>query len=84
VTPSQFNANISASPPSPGVVPTDNFVTLWAWDAAEGKWYFYSPLLESTSGLSGVKAYADSKSYLHFQDFNKKIDVGIGFWVNKL
>ena len=83
MTPSQFNNNVSATPPSPGVVPTDNFVSLWAWDALEGKWYFYSPLLESSGGLPAVKSYADSHFYLHFQDYNKQIEVGVGFWVNR-
>ena len=83
VTPGVFNASISVVPPSAGVVPTDNFATLWAWDATNGTWYFYSPLLESTGGLPAVKSYADSHFFQHFQDFNKKIDVGVGFWVNK-
>ena len=30
-----------------------------------------------------MKSYADSHFFQHFQDFDKKIDVGIGFWVNK-
>ncbi|OGA03763.1 MAG: hypothetical protein A3H35_13395 [Betaproteobacteria bacterium RIFCSPLOWO2_02_FULL_62_17] len=83
VTPSQFNANISATPPAVGVVATDNFASLWAWDATNVTWYFYSPLLESSGGLAAVKNYADSHFFQHFQDFNKKIDLGVGFWVNK-
>ncbi len=82
-TPSQFNSNVSATPPSIGVVPTDNFSTLWMWDSANTTWYFYSPLLESSSGLPAVKAYADNKGFRHFQDHNKKIEPGLGFWVNK-
>jgi hypothetical protein len=82
-TPSQFNNNVSATPPSPGVIPTNNFVSLWAWDAAAGKWYFYSPLLESSSGLPAVRSYADNHNYLHFQDFGKTLGIGIGFWVNR-
>ncbi len=39
------------------------------------------------AGLSGVVAIAagvahSSKTYLHFEDFNKKLDVGVGFWVD--
>jgi alpha-tubulin suppressor-like RCC1 family protein len=83
VTPSEFNNNVSAAPPSPGVIPTDNFVSLWAWDAVAGKWYFYSPLLESAGGLPAVKAYADSHNYLHFQDAGKTLGIGTGFWVNR-
>ena len=69
-TPSQFNTNVSVTPPSPGTVPTNNFVSLWAWDAVQGKWYFYSPLLESSGGLPAVKAYADS----HKEDVQKYYD----------
>ncbi len=83
VTPSQFNILMSVTPPSPGAIPTDNFLTLWAWDAAAGNWYFYSPLLEASGGLAAVKSYADSKFYRHFQDFNKTLGIGVGFWVNK-
>lgn len=83
VTPSQFNANISVTPPSIGVVQTDNFSSLWAWDASNITWYFYSPLLESSGGLPAVKVYADSHGFLHFQDYNKKLGAGVGFWVNK-
>ena len=83
VTPSVFNVNVSATPPSPGVVPTGNFASLWVWDATNVTWFFYSPLLESSGGLAAVKNYADAHFFEHFQDFSKKIDVGIGFWVNK-
>ncbi|OGA03760.1 MAG: hypothetical protein A3H35_13370 [Betaproteobacteria bacterium RIFCSPLOWO2_02_FULL_62_17] len=83
VTPSQFNSNISVVPPTAGTIPTDNFATLWAWDAGNVTWFFYSPLLESSGGLAAVKSYADSHFFEHFQDFNKKIDIGVGFWVNK-
>jgi hypothetical protein len=83
MTPSQFNMSVSATPPAPGVIPTDNFVSLWAWDAVAEKWYFYSPLLETVGGLSAVKSYADSHNYMHFQDYNKTIGIGTGFWVNR-
>ena len=65
------------------MIPTNNFVSLWVWDAAAGRWYFYSPLLESSGGLPAVKAYANSHNYLHFQDFGKTLGIGTGFWVNK-
>ena len=82
-TPSQFNIDVSLVPPGVGVVPIDNFLTLWAWDAAQGRWYFHSPLLESTGGLPTVKAFADSHFFLHFPDFGKKVGSGVGFWVNR-
>ena len=80
-TPSQFNVSVSVVPPSPGVVPTDNFLSLWAWDALNANWYFYSPLLESSGGLTAVRNYANSHNYLHFQDFSKQLGIGTGFWV---
>ena len=79
-TPSQFNTALSTTPPAVGEVPF-NLITLWAWDAAQSNWYFYSPLLESSGGLAAVKTYADSKSYLHFQDSGKQLGTGTGFWV---
>ena len=82
-TPSQFNNVVSSTSPAPGVVPTDNFFTLWAWDTLASTWYFYSPLLEASGGLSAVKAYADSKFFRHFQDYAKSIGAGAGFWVNR-
>jgi subtilisin family serine protease/chitodextrinase len=82
-TPSQFNIGMSVTPPAPGVVPTGNFVSLWAWDAEALTWYFYSPLLEASGGLAAVKAYADSHFFRHFQDYGRKIGPGSGFWVNR-
>jgi len=69
--------------PAGGANTADTFVSLWAWDAARWAWYFYSPALENFGGLAAVQNYATSKGYLHFQDFDKKLDLGIGFWVNK-
>ena len=83
MTPSHFNLDVNPTLPGEGVVPTGNFLTLWAWDAVRDKWYFYSPLIESMDMLAGVKSYADSHFYLHFQDFNKTLGIGVGFWVNK-
>ncbi|MBI3042925.1 MAG: fibronectin type III domain-containing protein [Betaproteobacteria bacterium] len=83
VTPSQFNIQVTTTPPGIGVVPTDNFVTLWAWDAAAGNWYFHSPLLESSGGLDAVKSFADSQGYRHFPDYGKMLGIGTGFWVNR-
>jgi chitodextrinase/uncharacterized protein YkwD len=83
MTPSEFNLAVSAAPPAPGVVPTDNFVTLWQWDPAAGTWFFYSPLLEAAGGLAAVKSHADSHFYLHFQDHDRRLGAGAGFWVNR-
>ncbi|HEY5291241.1 MAG TPA: fibronectin type III domain-containing protein, partial [Burkholderiales bacterium] len=88
VYPTAFANSVSAlAPPAVGVSAADTFVSLWAWDAAQAAWYYYSPVLENTTGAQGgliaVKNFAASKGYLHFQDYTKKLDVGTGFWVNK-
>lgn len=70
-TPSEFRASVGI------------FTSLWGWDPVEHEWYFYSPLLEALGGLAQVKAYAESHGYLHFSDHNRKLGVGIGFWVDK-
>ncbi|MBI3041679.1 MAG: Ig-like domain repeat protein [Betaproteobacteria bacterium] len=83
LTPSEFNIQVSPAPPAQGVVPTDNFTSLWVWDAGAGTWYFYSPLLEASGGLPAVKSYADSHNFLHFQDTGRTLGIGGGFWVNR-
>ena len=82
-TPSQFNIDTNPTPPPAGQVPTGNFFTLWAWNPTLTTWFYYSPLLESSGGLPAVKAYADSKFYLHFQDYDKHLGPGVGFWINR-
>ena len=84
VTPSQFNLLVSQTAPLPGAIPSNNFSTLWAWEASKGAWYFYAPSLDASGGHAAVKDYADSHGYLHFGDYNKILGVGTGFWVNKL
>ncbi|MBI3042494.1 MAG: hypothetical protein HYY78_06680, partial [Betaproteobacteria bacterium] len=72
LTPSAFTAQVDPA-----------ILSVWSWDAVAGNWYFYSPLLEATGGLAAVKAYADGHGFLHFQDYNKTLGVGTGFWVNR-
>ena len=78
-TPSAFNNALSATIPVVGEVPT-NFISLWAWDTALAKWYFYAPSLEQTGGLAG---YIQKNGYLDFSTANKKLDPGVGFWINQ-
>ena len=77
LTPREFNAALSETLPTPGVIPL-NIVTLWAWSAVQSNWYFYAPSLDRSGGLSG---YVASKSYLDFA--TGVLDPGSGFWVNK-
>jgi chitodextrinase len=76
--PSNFNASLSLTPPVAGAV-ASNVTTLWAWDAAASKWYFYAPGLEASGGLVN---YTDNKGYLDFTTHQKKLAPGTGFWVN--
>ena len=75
-TAASFNVNISATPPSTGVIPL-NVTSLWAWDAATSSWYFYAPSLDANGTLA---SYLTSKNYLNFG--TKPLDPTLGFWVN--
>jgi len=79
VTPSAFNTSLSATPPSPGVIPI-NLTTLWAWDNPLSQWYFYAPSLEANGGLA---AYITGKGYMDFTQRAKTLGNGVGFWVNR-
>lgn len=74
-----FNLSLSLNPPAAGVVPI-NLTSLWAWDSALSKWYFYAPSLEKSGELT---AYIAGKNYLDFTQHNKTLGNGAGFWVNK-
>lgn len=75
-TPSGFNQALSTTPPSPGAIP-ENLTSLWAWDTADAKWYFYAPSLEKSGGLT---QYIAEKSYLDFG--TKTLEPTGGLWVN--
>ena len=79
-TPSAFNLDLSASPPPAGTIP-QNIASLWAWDGAQGKWYFYAPDLDAQGGTR-LLDYIRSRSYLDFAAANKLLGPGVGFWVN--
>jgi hypothetical protein len=78
VSPSAFNRSLSTPPPAAGTIPL-NLISLWAWDNALSKWYFYAPALEASGTLS---AYTASKGYLDFAATGKTLGDGQGFWVN--
>lgn len=79
-TPSGFNTDLSVTPPTAGVVP-QNITTLWAWDSALSKWYFYASSLEAQGGTA-LSDYITSHGYLDFTAANKTLGPGVGFWVN--
>lgn len=80
-TPSQFNVALSTTPLATGIVPL-NIVTLWAWDATLGSWYFYAPSLEAKGGAA-LTGFITGKGYLDFTARSKLLTPGVGFWVNK-
>lgn len=80
-TPGGFNTDLSVSPPAAGVTP-QNFKTLWAWDSAQSKWYFYAPSLAAQGG-SVLSDFITSRGYLDFTSSGKTLGTGVGFWVNK-
>lgn len=56
--------------------------TLWAWDTAGSKWYFYSPNLAAQGGTK-LLDYIYANGYRDFTEYNITLGPGIGFWVNK-
>lgn len=80
-TPRQVNAAIGQEPPGPQAAPS-NINSLWAWDGARNKWYFYSPELDAKGG-SALADYIGGKGYLDFIAEGKKVGPGIGFWLNR-
>ena len=81
LTPSGFNTALSMTPPATGVVP-QNFTSLWAWDNATSKWYFYAPSLEAQGGTA-LSDHITAHGYLDFASTSKTLGPGVGFWVNK-
>ena len=52
ITNAGTNKALSTTAPGAGVPPL-NITTLWAWDNAQSKWYFYAPSLEVIGGPEG-------------------------------
>jgi len=55
-----------------------NINTLWTWNSAVQKWYFYAPSLDSAGTL---QSYITDKGYLDFG--SDMLLPTTGFWVNK-
>jgi len=53
-------------------------LTLWAWDNAGGKWFFYAPSLAA----GALQSYITQKGYLDFTTQGRSLSAGTGFWVN--
>jgi len=59
-----------------------NLTSIWAWDNAQSKWYFYAPSMAMQGG-SVMTDYMTGKGYLDFSVSNRTLGPGVGFWVNK-
>lgn len=73
-TPSQFDLALGT--------PT-NLTSLWAWDSARQRWYFWAPNLANSGSLA---SYISTRNYLDFAS-NAATPAGTlapmtGFWVN--
>jgi hypothetical protein len=56
--------------------------SLWAWDAATSKWYFYAPTLDTLGG-SALVNYIKDQNYEDFGSSAKTLGNGVGFWVKR-
>lgn len=68
-TPAAFNTVVTST-------------TLWTWDSAQSKWYFYAPSLQAQGGTA-LSDYIRANGYLDFTSTNKTLGTGVGFWVYK-
>jgi hypothetical protein len=71
VLPAQFAANVDSS-----------IESVWAWDSAVSKWYFFAPTLAAQGGTV-LSDYVNSRGYLDFSKASKPLGAGVGFWVRK-
>jgi hypothetical protein len=74
-TPASINAAMSGAN-------SKNLTSIWAWDNARSKWYFYAPGM-AAMGDPVLTDYISGKGYLDFTSGNKTLGPGAGFWVNK-
>ena len=77
---SQFAATLGQSPNSAGNVPK-RLATLWSWDSAKSKWYFYSPTLDAQGGTA-LQDFNRTMGYLDFNVMGKSLIPTAGFWAN--
>lgn len=80
-TASGFNNALSDATPAPGTTAL-SVQSIWAWDTATSKWYFYSPSLDA-QGATVLSDYIAANGYLSFGTTNKILDGKTGFFVTK-
>ncbi len=78
-SPRNFVNRIANNLPEPPAVAANSLISLWAWDSALSSWYFYSPTLDNSNGLTD---YITAKGYLDFTAKGKMLGSATGFWVN--
>jgi hypothetical protein len=81
VSAQDFNLSLSTTAPINAQVPV-NLTSLWAWDAAQSRWYFYAPSLQAQGG-SALGDYIASRGYSDFGSQGKTLGNGAGFWVQR-
>lgn len=77
--PREPNASLASEPPVAGES-AQSFQSLWVWDNATNRWFFYAPSLDT--GGTEIMNYINGKGYLDFAASNKTLGEGVGFWVN--
>jgi hypothetical protein len=81
ITAQHFNLSLSTTPPTAGQVPI-NMTSMWAWDAAQSRWYFYAPSLDQ-QGSTQLLDYIKGAGYIDFNASGKRLGHGEGFWVRR-
>jgi streptogramin lyase len=80
-TPAQFNVAMGNTSSNTATVP-QNVLSVWAWDAASQKWFFYAPSLD-TQGGTALLDFINSQGYLDFVESGVHLGPTTGFWVNR-
>ncbi len=74
------------SPPTPGggvtsaLNPKMQIISMWGWNSDKGKWYFYSPMIDTVYGPTAAREYTERKGYELFPEWY--YPVGNGLWMN--
>ena len=80
-TASGFNNTLSDVTPAPGTI-AQSVQSIWVWNTASSKWYFYAPSLDAQGGAV-LSNYIAANGYLSFTNPNKLLDGKTGFFVTK-
>jgi serine protease len=81
MTPQQFNDSLSVALATVDSYP-NAVASIWAWDSAQSKWYFYAPSL-ATQGGTVLSDFISHSNYEDFVSRGKTLGEGTGFWINR-